>query len=196
MQEENFSEQDSLRLINEMITKAKRSYVTKGVASVVWGVLIMACSLLTWAELQFNWYPGFDVWLLVFLALIPQIFFSVKEKKTRKFTGHDEVTARYVWTAFAVAIFLTTFYDTRYGSNESTTLFMMLYGIPTFITGGMFNFKPMIIGGLLCWIFSAISVYTPASVDMLLMAASGLFAWLIPGIILWNRYQQNRRANV
>ena len=196
MQEENFSEQDSLRLINEMIGKAKRSYVTKGIASIVWGTLIMACSLLTWAELRFNWYPGFDVWLLVFLALIPQIFFSVKEKKTRKFTGHDEVTARYVWTAFAVAIFLTTFYDTRYGSNESATLFMMLYGIPTFITGGMFNFKPMIVGGLLCWIFSAISVYTPASVDMLLMAASGLFAWLIPGIILWNRYQKHRGANV
>ena len=196
MQEENFSEHDSLRLINEMIGKAKRSYVTKGIASIVWGVLIMACSLLTWAELRFNWYPGFDVWLLVFLALIPQIFFSVKEKKTRKFTGHDEVTARYVWTAFAVAIFLTTFYDTRYGSNESATLFMMLYGIPTFITGGMFNFKPMIVGGVLCWMFSAISVYTPASVDMLLMAASGLFAWLIPGIILWNRYQKQRRANV
>ena len=196
MQEENFSEQDSLKLINEMIGKAKSSYVTKGIASIVWGLLIITCSMLTWAELQFKWYPGFDVWLLVFLALIPQIFFSAKEKKTRKFTGHDEVTARYVWTAFAVAIFLTTFYNTRYGSNESTTLFMMLYGIPTFITGGMFNFKPMIEGGLLCWVFSAISVYTPASTDMLLMAASGLFAWLIPGIILWNRYQKQRRCDV
>jgi hypothetical protein len=194
MQEENFSETESLKLIGEMISKVKRSYVTKGIASIVWGVLIMVCSLLTWAEIQYHWNPGFDVWLLVFLALIPQIFFSIKEKNTRKFKAHDETTTVYVWTAFAISIFILSFYNSRFGSNEATTLFMMLYGIPTFITGGMFNFKPMIAGGLVCWTLSVISIFTPVRVDMLLMAACGLFAWLIPGIILWNRYKRNQHC--
>ena len=179
-----------------MIGKAKRSYVEKGIASMVWGILIVTCSLLTWSEIQFRYYIGFDVWLLVFFAVIPQIFFSIKEKKAKKFTGHDEVTSRFVWTAFAVSVFILSFYNTRYGSIQSATLFMMLYAVPTFITGGMFNFKPMIIGGLLCWIFSVISVFTIPAVDMLLMAASGLFAWLIPGVILWNKYKSQQRKNV
>ena len=74
------SGEESLKLINEMIGKAKRSYVSKGIASIVWGILIIICSLLTWAQIQFNFYIGFHVWLLVFIAVIPQLFFSIKEK--------------------------------------------------------------------------------------------------------------------
>jgi hypothetical protein len=67
-----------------------------------------------------------------------------------------------------------------------------MYGIPTFITGGVFKFKPMIFGGLICWVLAIASMYTDIAVDMLFMAACGLFAWLIPGIILWRRYKKQQ----
>ncbi|MBK7884881.1 MAG: hypothetical protein IPJ81_14680 [Chitinophagaceae bacterium] len=76
--EENFSEKESLKLITEMMSKAKKSYITKGTASIVWGILIIICSLFTWAEVQFNFNIGFDIWLLLFLAIIPQVFFFYK----------------------------------------------------------------------------------------------------------------------
>ena len=76
--ENQLSGEESLKLINEMIGKAKQSYVSKGIASIVWGVLIVVCSMLTWAQVQFKFDIGFDVWLLVFIAVIPQIFFSIK----------------------------------------------------------------------------------------------------------------------
>ncbi|MBS1496393.1 MAG: hypothetical protein JSU03_01585 [Bacteroidetes bacterium] len=192
MENSEFSYEDSIRLIDSMIKKAKKSYVTKGTASIVWGVLIVICSLVTWAQLQFSIHLDFNIWLLVFVALFVQIFFSIKEKKQRKFQSLDEDSISFVWTAFGIAIFLMSFYNSKYGSNESSTLFMILYGIPTFITGGIVKFKPLIIGGILCWVFSIISVFTEAKIDMLLMAASGLFAWLIPGIILWRKYQNRK----
>ena len=195
--ENRFSGEESLKLINEMIGKAKQSYVTKGIASIVWGVLIMICSLLTWAQVQYHFYIGFDVWLLVFIAVIPQLFFSIKEKKQKNFVAYDEITMRYLWTTFGICIFILTFYDIKTGGNEnSTSLFMMLYGIPTFITGGVFKFKPMIWGGLICWGLSVGSMFTPFSTDMLFMSACGLFAWLIPGIILWNKYKKQEGCNV
>ncbi|MEP6711382.1 MAG: hypothetical protein ABJA37_03145 [Ferruginibacter sp.] len=194
--ESQLSEQESLRLISEMIGKAKKSYVTKGIASMVWGVLIVTCSLLTWAQVQYKFVLGFDVWVLVFIAVIPQIYFSIKEKKQKHFTAHDEPAIRYLWTTFGICIFILTFYNSHFGGNESTSLYMMLYGIPTFITGGIFKFKPMIIGGLICWILSVISIFTPLGTDMLFMAACGLFAWLIPGIILWSKYQKQQARNV
>ena len=73
---------------------------------------------------------------------------------------------------------------------------MMLFGIPTFIIGGMSNFKPMIFGGIFCWVMSIVSMHTSAEIDVLLMAACGLFAWLIPGIVLWGRYKKSVAANV
>ena len=194
--EQPFTEQESIKLINEMIGKVKRSYVEKGIASIVWGVLIMICSMLTWARLQFNFNIGFDIWLLVFFAVIPQIYFSAKERKQKKFVAHDDHTITFVWTAFGICIFIATFYGSKYGNGEMSTIFMMLYGIPTFITGGIFKFKPMIVGGLICWVLSIISLYTSAANDMLLMAACGLFAWLLPGIILWAKYQKQKMAHV
>ncbi len=194
--ENKLSEQASLKLINEMIGKAKQSYVTKGIASIVWGVLIVICSLLTWAQIEFKFRLGFDVWLLVFFAVIPQIFFSIREKKQKTFVGHDEQTMSYVWTTFGICIFILSFYNSRFGSNDLTSIYMMLYGIPTFITGGVFKFKPMIFGGLICWALSVASIFTPINTDMLFMAACGLFAWLIPGIILWNRYKKQQSCYV
>ena len=196
MTEENFSETESLKLINEMIGKAKKSYVTKGIASIVWGILIITCSLLTRLRMRSDFDPGFDIWLLVFVAVIPQIFFAIKERRKKNFTGHDEITSGYVWSAFGISIFILSFYNAKFGTPTSATIFMILYGIPTFITGGMFSFRPMIIGGLICWVCSIISVFTSPDDDMLLMAGSGLFAWLIPGIILWTRYKKQRRKNV
>ena len=195
--EGQLSGEESLKLINEMIGKAKKSYITKGIASIVWGVLIIVCSLLTWAQVQYKFYLGFDVWLLVFIAVIPQLYFSIKEKRQKNFVAHDEVTMRYVWTTFGVCIFILTFYENRFGgSGNSTSLFMMLYGIPTFITGGIFKFKPMILGGIICFGLSVGSMFTPFSTDMLFMAACGLFAWLLPGIICWNNYKKQLSCNV
>ncbi len=179
-----------------MIGKVKQDYIKKGIASPVWGVLVILCSLVTWARVQYNFNNGFDIWLLIFFAVIPQIYFSVKEKNQKKFVAHDDSTITFVWTAFGICIFIATFYNSKYGNNVMSTIFMMLYGIPTFITGGIFKFKPMIFGGLICWVFSIISIYTPAPIDMLLMASCGLFAWLIPGIILWTNYQKQKKAHV
>lgn len=192
MEDKEFSHEESIRLINTMISKAKKSYVTKGIGPMVWGALIVFCSLFTWAQIQFHLLPDVDIWFLLILALLPQIYFTIKEKRQRKFKAYEEVVTGYVWTAFAISIFLTSFYNSKYGTNESSTLVMILYGIPTFITGGMVKFKPLIIGGVACWIISAISIYTPVKTDMLLMALCGLVAWLIPGIILWNRYQKRK----
>ena len=72
----------------------------------------------------------------------------------------------------------------------------MLFGLPTFITGGILKFKPLIAGGIICWILSIISIFSNNATDMLLMAACGLFAWVIPGVILWNRYKKQQLSNV
>ena len=196
MTTENLSKEESLKLINEMIGKAKGSYVSKGIASIVWGLLIIICSLLTWAKVNHYFDPGFHIWLLVFIAVIPQTYFSVRVKRHKTFVAHEEQSMNFVWVTFAICIFILTYYDSRFGNPSTSSLFMMLYGIPTFITGGIFKFRPMIVGGLICWLLSVISMFCSFSTSMLFMAACGLFAWLIPGIILWNKHKKERYKNV
>lgn len=189
------TQQPGLDLINEMISKAKKSYTTKGIASMVWGALITFCGITNWVEIHYNKHFG-DVWLLTLIALIPQIYFSIKEKRSRNFVGHNEVTTNYIWIAFTLCMFITSFYFSHFNMGSVSSLIMMLFGIPTFIIGGMNKFKPMIFGGIFCWVASIVSIFTPLEIDLLLMATCGLFAWLIPGIILWRRYKKTVAAHV
>lgn len=187
---------ESMLLINEMIGKAKKSYITKGTGSILWGVLIIVCSMVTWSQIHFNYKLGFDIWLLLIVALAAQIYFGIKEKSKRQFETYDQRAMQYTWTAFGIAIFLVIFYQNNQQVENGTFLIMLMYGIPTFITGGLFRFKPMIFGGICCWVFAVITLYVNEEIQMLLMAMSGLLAWLIPGLILMNKYLQQKKTNV
>ncbi|MEO7531762.1 MAG: hypothetical protein ABIS69_10135 [Sediminibacterium sp.] len=188
VEEKQLTEKESLELIATMITKAKNSYIDSGVGPLFWGVLITVCSLTSFVERVFEFRLPFDIWFLSLFALIPQIYFSAKNKKDKNFISHDESMMNYVWGTFAICIFMISFYINKSQAPYSTALHMMIFGMPTFITGGIRKFKPMLIGGLICWICSIISYYTNTAIDMLLMAISAITAWLIPGIILRRRY--------
>ena len=186
--EKQLTEKESLELIASMISKAKNSYIESGVGPLCWGVLITFCSLFSYAQAALKFSIGFDVWLLALFALIPQIIYAFRSKKIRKFTAHEEAIMDYVWSTFAICMFLLSFYNAVANPSHVTALYMMVYGIPTFITGGIRKFRPMILGGIICWICSLASLYTTFPNTMLLMAISSGFAWLIPGIILRRRY--------
>ncbi len=217
-EEKNLSEKESLDLIASMISKAKNSYHDTGIGPILWGSVITVCSLVTYFQIVFDFKLPFDIWILTLVAVIPQILIVSKEKKLNKVRTYDETVMDYVWTCFGISIFLLIFININvfnklhpvfaeyarltgkepaYGYNTfSTSLFLLLYGFPTIITGGYRKFKPMLYGGILCWICSVAAVYTPLAWDMLLTALSAIGAWLIPGIILWKKYKKSRQANV
>lgn len=213
MKEETpLSEQESLRLIQTMINKAKGSYHDTGIGPILWGTVITLCSLISYAQIKYDFELPFDIWLLTLIAIIPQVFISIKESKQRKALNYEDTALSYIWTCFGISIFLLIHininifnslnplmqeYKKLKGISESpfaysdyvTSIFLLLYGIPSVITGGITKLKPMLYGGILCWACCIITVYTPVDTDMLLTAVSATAAWLIPGIILYKRHK-------
>lgn len=215
-QQTSMTEAERLKLISDMIARAKNSFHESGLGPILWGAVITLCSLVTFAEIQFQFRMPFDIWFLTFLAIVPQVILVSREKKLRKARSRDELFMDGVWMVFGVSIFLLIFInyhtyqymgpavralretqpDAKSFSDISTSYFLLLYGIPTLITGIAKSFRPMVVGGVACWILAGISVYTPLKVDMLLSAAAALLAWLNPGIQLRLKYLKNRSAHV
>ena len=83
MEEKELNEQESLSLISEMIQKAKSSFHESGTSAILWGAVTAICGLLSFAQVQFGFSIGFDVWLLIFVAIIPQVYIIVKERKNK-----------------------------------------------------------------------------------------------------------------
>jgi hypothetical protein len=212
--EKQLSEKESLHLITMMINKAKDSYYDTGICAMMWGAVIAVCSVVKFSEIHFNYRLPFDIYLLTIVAVIPQIFITIKEKKERKVVSYDDVYLDYIWLGFGIGIFLlifivnnisadlnplvkdykeltkgrTDWVDFRF-SEFISPLFLLLYGLPTFITGAACKFKPMLWGGIFCWICCIVTIYTPLKTDLLLTGISAIMAWLIPGILMEREYR-------
>lgn len=212
--EKQLTEKESLELITRMINKAKDACHDTGITAIMWGLVIVICSLVRYAELQFNFRLPFDIYMLTYVAVIPQIYFSIREKKRRKVRTYDDRFQDGLWLAFGISIALLIFivgrlyrewdpvndqFETLTGTagfklyEYIAAFFLMLYAIPTFVTGMTMKFKPMFWGGILCWVCCIASLFLPVKTDMLLIALSAAGAWLIPGIIMERDYQQAKK---
>ena len=75
----------------------------------MWGLVIVICSLVRFAELQFEFRLPFDIYMLTYVAVIPQIYFSIREKKRRKVRTYDDRFQDGLWLAFGISIALLIF---------------------------------------------------------------------------------------
>ena len=214
MEDRELTHEESLKLINQMIGKAKNSIHDNGLSPILWGTVISICSLVTFLEIKSVVKLPFSIWILTAVAIVPQIILSVKESKN-PVKSYDDVAMSYIWTVFGIgiAVFVFITYNIFQGiapaqaelrnlnasvnfkfSEYTSSLYLLWYGWPGMVTGGIKKFKAMLWGGILCWVFAIIALYTTTDVDMLLVCAGAVAAWLIPGIILRRIY--NRQRNV
>lgn len=213
--EKQLTEKESLELITQMINKAKDVNHSTGLTSIMWGCVIVVCSLVRLAEIHYGFHMPFDIYLLTIVAIFPTIYFSVKEKRESRVKAYGDSFIDNTWISFGIAIFLLSFclnhvfaglrplneeYISLTGHAPAFNLydyissfFLMLYGVPTFITGSSMKFRPMFWGGIICWVSCIVSLYTPVKPDLILTAVSAIFAWFIPGLILEKRYRKAKK---
>lgn len=218
MEEPQLTEQQSLQIITEMIQKAKGNFHTSGTSAILWGSVVTIAGVVSFIERQWNVSIGFDIWLIVLAAIIPQIFITIREKRKRQIVTHSEAFINAIWLVYGIGIFALVFYlnmvpaitekilagqhqqvmikDLATGQLQPLRIFIpsgaslliILYGIPTLTTGIATKFRPMLIGGIICYIYFLISCFTTTSYDFLLNGLAAITNWLIPGLIL--RYRK------
>jgi len=61
---------------------------------------------------------------------------------------------------------------------------LMLAGFPTFVSGFVLKFRPLILGGLAFWILAVVAHFTGPDISGLCMPAAIVLGYLIPGHLL------------
>ena len=224
-EEKQLTEQESLRLIAEMIQKAKNEFYATGVGALLWGSVVGFCGLYGFLATSFNWPFTNDIWYLTFIAIFPQIYISIKESKNQK-VKHNSDGVSAAWIAFITTMIGMTLYTTLIpgttGRNLSqkhlellirhtqtgqietilpftpkiSSVYFLVYAFPTLITGMVRRFKPMFYGAIICYVCFFISCFTPAQIDLLLQSVAAIACWLVPGLILHNRYRKSKVTDV
>lgn len=195
MPQESFSPNDSLRVIREMIDKARNQYSENGHLYLLWGWVVLCCSIAQFILLtvvKTDKHPM--VWMACWGAAIYQAYYLRKKKKTEKITTYTDRMMGYIWISFFILMVLIGVAVGRTGGNEYYKLFgpvfLAMYGVPTFLSGMLLQFRPLVIGGAGCWALSALSYFIPYDYHLLLLSVAMVIAWIIPGYRLRSEYKK------
>lgn len=182
----------SLRIIAEAIENAKSNFKDNGFFYLLWGWLVLGASLLEYSLIQFTSTPyhwvGWPI-LMTLGGIISGVYGYRLGKKATVKTIIDN-TMIYLWYGFLISLLIIIVV----GIINHTSwlilnpLIIVLYGLGTFVSGGILKFKPLIIGGILAWLIAIVAFFIQSEVQLLLMAFAIIVSYLIPGYMLKIRF--------
>jgi phosphatidylglycerophosphate synthase len=195
MLEETITQQESLAIIESMINKAKNRFSENGFLYLLWGWVILFCSLGQYVLLFVFHYPQhWIVWLSTWLALIVQFIYIYRKRRAKRVITYTEEILRYVWITFVILLFILCFLLSGKQNNPNGVIdgatLLAIYGMPTFLSGIILRFKGLVIGGVSCWVLSVAAAFAPNQYQLLFVAAGVVIAWIIPGYLLRARFKQ------
>lgn len=192
--EENLSGQQSLQLIESMINKAKNQFSENGDLYLLWGWWVFACSIIEFILLnQLQYEKHWLVWWTVPLVILYQIFYLRNKKNHQRVRTYTDEIIGFVWLTFLILLALLLFLLSRIDDPVKISLidpaFLILYGMPTFLSGIILKFRPLLIGGIGCWILSVIITFVSPAYHLLFIPVAMVMAWIIPGYLLKKKYK-------
>jgi len=176
--------EESLKIITEMINKTKVNFSQSIFHFLLWGWLVFACSLSEYLLARFTtlaspWY----VWLLTVPGVFVSMTYGFIKGRNSKVLTYGDMLNMWTWLGFFVTIIiLFALMKTRLESISPFIL--MLAGLPTFLTGFIIRFKPLILGGISMWILSIVSGFGGPDIAPFAVPVAMITGYLVPAYML------------
>lgn len=193
MTDQNFSPQESIRLIQSMITKTKQDISDNSIYFLVWGwISFIACTGQFVLKHLMDYERHYLVWWLVVPGIIFSIWQGYRDGKKQVVSTYIGESIKSLWLGMGICYFVLSMILTKMGWDTVVfPFFIMLYGLGTFISGNIIKFNPLVIGGIIAWILAILSVFVNYDYQMLFGAAAILVSYIIPAYLLRSR---NKKA--
>ncbi|MBK7710697.1 MAG: hypothetical protein IPN67_03080 [Bacteroidales bacterium] len=186
-EEKMMTGEESIRIITEMLNKT-RVNIRQGIFHLLlWGWMIALCSLGEYILIRFT---GITKPWLIWMLVIPGMFVSmiygmVNGRRAKIHTYADKV---WMWTWFAYLFAMFVLFTIHSRNMESISAYMlMITGIPTFMSGIIIRFRPLIIGGICFWVLSLFVSFAGPVIGPLGVPFAMIVGYLIPGYMLKNK---------
>jgi hypothetical protein len=195
MEEKNIQPNESLAIINSMIDTAKNKIADDGFLFIFWGWNVLIASMIQYLTVKFDIPHGYLAWaILMPLGGIVSAVYGRNQRKKEKVRTYVDEYLGYNWSAFVIALFLTLIMANLNGWKESYFFIMMLYGIATYISGGLLRFRPLVIGSVFSFAFAVISVFAGEIDQLLCLSGALVCSYLIPGYMLRSKFRSQENV--
>lgn len=187
----------SIELIQNMIARTRSNLGENRFYFLLWGWVVFSALLVQFVLKALIHYPyHYLVWLLT----IPTAVITVWHARKKHFSGSrtyagDSMNS--LWTGVGISIFLLCVIIAAgpVGWRYAYPYFILLYGLGTFVSGKVLQFRPLIVGGIVNWVLAVVCPFLPYDYQILLAALALLSSYIILGYLLKNESRNDRTAN-
>jgi hypothetical protein len=176
-----------LNVIYEMIENSKTQIRENAFFYLLWGWLVLVASLSHFIMMKLGIFYSFLAWPVIMTAgMVISVIAGIRLGKRAGYRTHIDTAVIYLWYGFffALMVLLAFAIGGKISWEITNALIISMYGLGTFVSGGILKFKPLIIGGICCWIIALCAFFVPGEYTILLVSISIIIAYLIPGYLL------------
>lgn len=181
---ESLDARQSLDLITSMIHQAKGNVQKSSFYFLLWGWAIVIADVGVFLLLRFTDVKNpFLMFLINIPAAIISVIYSIRQSNRGTVTTHLDQIYKWMWIGFGINCVLIMLVG-RYINWMINPMIILMAALPTFLTGVMLKFKPLMAGGLVFWIAGTALFFLPVKDQFLLSAAAIALGYLVPGYML------------
>jgi hypothetical protein len=191
----NLNHEQSLSLINEMISRAQNNVKHGGGLSLIyWGYLTAVLAILNCVLLNMHndGYLSFWVWSLMLPAGVVSYFIQRRESRKTLIKTHIEKIGGMVWLGFLISfvVFTVVIHMMNYNFKINqifmlnTPALMIMVGMGQFVTACVFRQKMWYATAVLTWAGAAVCAFLAVDMQFIAFAVCMILGFAIPGHIL------------
>lgn len=190
--EKQMTQAESLSIISGMINNAKNRFSETGHLYLLWGFVIFFCCITQFIMLYFfKDQRAYYIWYSTWLVVIYQFYYLAKKRRGEKVKTYTDEIVKYVWLTFIICSFILVYILIKNSALHAiNACVLVMYGMPTFLSGVVLRFKPLKIGGVVCWGLAICAMFTVYQYQLLLLACAVIAAWIIPGFLLRQKFKK------
>jgi hypothetical protein len=190
-----FTEDQSLKVIREMIRVSQRKLRNDGILFILWGWIMFIYYLIYYLEskmittYQMEKILNYTGTALILGGLAYTIYYLLKQRK--RVQTYIGVSLRYVWISLIVSLMLVNLiqFNVLHQINFELQhpIFMVIIAFAIVATGGIIRYRLIIAGGIVFGIMAFISSWLPLEEQLLVEAIAWAIAFVFPGHILYSK---------
>jgi len=191
MTDQQFSPDESLQVIRNMIEKTREGISDGSKYFLVWGWgVFIGCLSEFMLKVVYGYPYHYRVWVIIFVCAFISMMMTIRDKKKENVKTYIGESMSFLWTGMGICFFVISIIFIRIGWQYCYPFFMAMYGLGTFVSGKILRYNPFIIGGLISFLLAAVSVWFPYDYQILFAATALLVSYIIPAHMFRIKYRQ------
>ena len=185
-QQDQMTAEQSMKIIHEMINKARFNFSRGSFYFILWGFLLIGAGVYEFvmnkvidSDLAYTAWPVIGV-----IGGILSFVYGARSGRGEPLSHLDRVYSG-IWITYLATLVLFITGSVSQGVNPGGYI-MVLTGLPTFLTGFVLRFRPLIYGGVGFWALGFMSLFIFDEYRSLIFAVSIAQGYLIPGFLMRN----------